>query len=420
MKHSDVLALILGGGAGTRLYPLTKLRAKPAVPIGGKYRLVDIPISNCLNSGVEQIYVLTQFNSVSLHRHITQTYKFDVFSRGWVQLLAAEQTPRSADWYQGTADAVRKQVPELRAVSPRDVIILSGDHLYRMDYDPFIRAHREAGADISLAVKPVSPADAPRFGIVELGPDRRVLDFHEKPSAPDRLASLAARDDPERPYLASMGIYVFRADALYRALESDAGSDFGKHILPASLRRLRVMAYPFDGYWEDIGTIRAFYEANLALADPDPGFSFYDPERPIYTHPRFLPASRVEGECNLDRVLLADGCRVVRSQIHHSVVGIRSMIGPDARLTRTVMMGADFYETATEKARNRSGGIPHVGVGQGCVIEGAIIDKNARIGDGVVIRLLPDRKDSDTDQYAVREGTVVVAKNGIIPSGTVI
>jgi glucose-1-phosphate adenylyltransferase len=257
MPLTDVLALILGGGAGTRLHPLTKLRAKPAVPIAGHYRLVDVPISNCLNSGIERIYVLTQFNSVSLHRHITQTYKFDLFSRGWVQILAAEQTPRSADWYQGTADAVRKQRPELEAVNPRDFLILSGDHLYRMDYEAFVRHHREAGADVTLAVLPVSRADASRFGVVEADPDGRIRNFHEKPKDPAVLDALATYPDPERPYLGSMGVYVFRREALYHLLDNNPGSDFGKHILPGSLETCRIVAYPFDGYWEDIGTIRA-------------------------------------------------------------------------------------------------------------------------------------------------------------------
>lgn len=390
------------------------------MPIGGKYRLVDIPISNCLNSGIEQIYVLTQYNSVSLHRHITQTYKFDLFSRGWVQILAAEQTPHSSDWYQGTADAVRKQLPELRAADPKDFLILSGDHLYRMDYEPFLQTHRESGADITMAVLPVTRAEASRFGILETDSDRRVVNFHEKPSDPMRLDSLASYPDPDRPYLGSMGVYLFRAAVLYRLLEAAGGSDFGKDILPASIPTERVLAYPFDGYWEDIGTIRAFYEANLALADPHPAFSFYDPERPIYTHPRFLPATRIEEDCILDRVLLADGCRVVRSQIVHSVIGIRSLIGPEARLASTVMMGADYFETDAERARNAKEGIPDIGIGQGCVIEGAIIDKNARIGDDVIIRCLPERKNMETADYVARDGLVIVLKNGVIPKGTVI
>jgi glucose-1-phosphate adenylyltransferase len=420
MAYTDVLALILGGGAGARLYPLTKLRAKPAVPIAGKYRLVDIPISNCLNSGIEHIYVLTQYNSVSLHRHISHTYKFDLFSRGWVQILAAEQTLLSKEWYQGTADAVRKQRTELEAVAPDDFLILSGDHLYRMDYSAFIEAHRAAEADITLAVLPVARADAPRFGILETDADRWIVNFHEKPKDAKLLEALSTYPNPERPCLGSMGVYLFRARALYQLLDGQAGSDFGNHILPAALGKYRMLAYPFEGYWEDIGTIRSFYEANLALADPQPRFTFHDPERPIYTHPRFLPPSRVDRDCILRSVLLADGCAVVQSQIYESIIGVRSLIGPEARLTRTVMMGADYYETEAEQAAHAALGQPRVGVGQGCVIEGAIIDKNARIGDDVVIRHLPDRPDMETESYAARDGLVIVMKDGVIPKGTVI
>jgi glucose-1-phosphate adenylyltransferase len=417
-KQTDVLAIILGGGAGSRLHPLTKRRAKPAVPIGGQYRLVDIPISNCLNSGLQQIYVLTQYNSVSLHRHITQTYKFDLFSKGWVQILAAEQTPRSNEWYQGTADAIRKQLPELRAMNPREVLILSGDHLYRMDYQPFIQTHRATQADLTLAMLPVTREETPRLGIVELDAEGRVIKFHEKPASPPPTA--ISPHDPQRPYLASMGIYLFRAEVLYDLLESHNGSDFGKHILPASLEGHRVMAYPFDGYWEDIGTIRAFYEANLALAQMKPAFSFYDAERPIYTHPRFLPPTAVDEDCILRDVLLADGSKVINSHIHHSVVGVRSLIGPGATVTHTVTMGADYYESESEQAANAARGIPSIGIGPGCVIEGAIIDKNARIGAGVVIRHLPHRADMETEHYAARDGIIVVMKDGIIPTGTVI
>jgi glucose-1-phosphate adenylyltransferase len=420
MPKFDVLALILGGGAGTRLYPLTKLRAKPAVPIAGNYRLVDIPISNCLNSGIENIYILTQFNSVSLHRHITQTYKFDVFSRGWVQILAAEQTPYSSDWYQGTADAIRKQRPELEAVAPRDFLILSGDHLYRMDYAAFLQAHRSADADVSLAVLPVSRAEAGRFGIVETDGDGRIVSFHEKPKDAAQLDRLASYPDPARPYLGSMGVYLFRSQTLYEQLDSNPGSDFGKHILPSILSQCRVMAYPFDGYWEDIGTIRAFYDANLALVEPDAPFSFYDPERPIYTHPRFLPPTQVDEDCILDRVLLAGGSKVMHSQLKQCVIGIRSRIGPEARLTRTIMMGADYFESDAERAENAASGRPNVGVGPGCVIEGAILDKNARIGRDVVIRGLPDRADVETAHYSVRDGIVIVMKNCLVPDGMII
>lgn len=418
--QKDVVALILGGGTGTRLYPLTKLRAKPAVPIAGHYRLVDVPISNCINSGLDQIFVLTQFNSVSLHRHINQTYRFDLFSQGWVQILAAEQTLNNKDWYQGTADAVRKQISELKATHARDFVILSGDHLYRMDYAAFLHAHRISQADVTLAVLPVTASDASRFGIVQTNPDNAIRCFHEKPSDPALLASLATYPDPERPYLGSMGVYIFRAEVLYRLLAEESGSDFGKHILPASLKTCQVFAWPFAGYWEDIGTIQAFYRANLALVEPNAPFSFYDSERPIYTHPRFLPPSSVEDDCMLDRVLLADGSKIVRSHITQSVIGVRSRIGPNARLTRTVMLGADYAESETTRVANAAQGLPNIGIGAGCVIESAIIDKNARIGDGVIIRYLPERADFETADYAVRDGLVIVLKNGVIPAGTVI
>jgi glucose-1-phosphate adenylyltransferase len=419
MPQRDVLALILGGGAGTRLYPLTKLRAKPAVPIAGNYRLVDVPISNCLNSGIEQIYILTQFNSVSLHRHVTQTYRFDLFSHGWVQILAAEQTLHSLDWYQGTADAIRKQRMEIEAVAPRDVLILSGDHLYRMNYEAFVRRHRDTAADVTLAVLPVSRTDAPRFGIVEADNEGRIMRFHEKPNDQAKLDALANYPDVERPYLGSMGVYLFRTERLFRLLSNIPGSDFGKDILPASLEECRVMAYPFDGYWEDIGTIRAFYLANLALVQSKPSFSFYDPQRPIYTHPRFLPPSQVE-DTRLHKVLLAGGAKVIQSTIEESVVGIRSQIGPGASLKRTIMMGADYFESDESQHEHAAKGLPSVGVGRGTVIEGAIIDKNARIGANVRIRQLDERPDLETDHYTIRDGIVIVTKNGIISDGTVI
>jgi len=420
MPHTDVLGLILGGGAGSRLYPLTKLRSKPAVPIAGNYRLVDIPISNCLNSGIDKIFVLTQFNSVSLHRHITQTYKFDIFSRGWVQILAAEQTPLSTDWYQGTADAIRKQRTELEAVDPADVVILSGDHLYRMDYAAFVEAHRVAQADVTVAVLPVAREEAGRFGIVETNAHGQIVGFHEKPKDPGLLDKLATYPDPQRPCLGSMGVYVFRTRALYELLDTEAGSDFGKHILPASLERCKVMAFPFDGYWEDIGTIRSFYEANLALVEPDARFSFYDPVHPIYTHPRFLPPSQVDQKCSLQAVMVAGGASIVGSRIEHSIVGVRARIGPDVLLQRSIVMGADYFEANADRADNAARGIPNIGIGSGCRIEGAIIDKNARLGRGVVIRSLPDRPDEHAAHYAIRDGIVIVTKDAVLPDGTVI
>ncbi|MEE9616493.1 MAG: glucose-1-phosphate adenylyltransferase, partial [Anaerolineae bacterium] len=409
----------LGGGRGTRLYPLTKLRAKPAVPIGGKYRLVDIPISNCLNSGIHKIYALTQFLSASLHRHIYQTYKFDVFSDGFVYILAAEETPSGMEWYQGTADAVRKQLPRFAHARVKDLLILSGDHLYRMDYAEFVELHREKRADVTIAVQPVTCADAPRFGILKTDDEGRITSFHEKPRH-DELDGLESIPDSDKPYLASMGIYLFRTDMLRQVLEESDAEDFGKQVIPAAIESLRVYAFPFADYWEDIGTIRALYEANLALTLPDPPFNFYDPNNPIYSRPRFLPSSRADG-CHLERTVLAEGCLIEQSDIRESVVGLRSVIGPDARVTRTVVMGADFYETPGRKAENRRRDRPDVGIGRGSIIEGAIIDKNARIGEGVTIRPHALGEDmAKAENYIIQDGIVVVPKNAVIPDGTII
>jgi glucose-1-phosphate adenylyltransferase len=419
MPMRDVMAVILGGGQGTRLYPLTKLRAKPAVPIGGKYRLIDVPISNCLNSGVQKIYVVTQFLSASLHRHIYQTYKFDLFSAGFVYILAAEETPSGMDWYQGTADAVRKQLPRFVHARVEDVLILSGDHLYRMDYADFVELHREKRADVTVAVQPVGRADVPRLGILKTDEDGRITAFREKPSEAE-LEGLESLPDSDRPYLASMGIYVFRQDVLRQVLEESDAEDFGRQIIPAAIEKLRVYAFPFDGYWEDIGTIRAFYEANLALTLPDLPFDFYDHEHPIYSRPRFLPSSRADG-CDLERTVLAEGCLIRDADIRDSVIGLRSIIGPDVHIARTVMMGADFYETPERRAENRSLGRPHVGIGRGCIIEGAIIDKNARIGEAVAIRAhAPDEDMVEGEHYVIRDGIVVIPKNAVIPDGTII
>jgi glucose-1-phosphate adenylyltransferase len=415
----DVLAMILGGGRGSRLYPLTKLRAKPAVPIGGRYRLIDIPISNCLNSDIHKIYVLTQFMSASLHRHIFQTYKFDLFSGGYVDVLAAEETPTGMDWYQGTADAVRKQLPRFGNARVDDVLILSGDHLYRMDYGEYIGFHRDRRADVTIAAQPVSLVDASRFGILKSDEDGRITSFYEKPQA-DELDGLECVPDNDRPCLASMGIYIFRPDVLKEMLQASDAEDFGRQIIPAAIESRRVYAYQFNGYWEDIGTIRAFYEANLAMTLPDPPFDFYDPQYPIYTRPRFLPPSRADG-CHLDNTALAEGCIIERADIRDSVIGLRSTIRADAHLVRTVMMGADFYEAPERKGENHRLGIPDVGIGRGSSIEGAIIDKNARIGENVTIRSHEEEEEYvETDNYTIKEGIVVIPKNAIIPDGAVI
>jgi len=415
---NDVLAVILGGGAGTRLYPLTKLRAKPAVPLAGHYRLIDIPISNCIHSGVNRMYVLTQFNSVSLHRHITHTYHFDNFSAGWVRVLAAEQTPLSKSWYQGTADALRKQLFQLQVPRPRDILILSGDHLYRMDYAEFVHCHTINEADLTIAVKPVSTEDAPRMGILKVDKEGRIVDFVEKPAA-EQLEGLESLEG-DKPFMASMGIYVFRAEALGKMLRTETGSDFGKHIIPAAIKKgKRVFAHRFDGYWEDIGTIRAFYDVNLALTGATPVFDLYSAEWPIYTRARYLPGSRVV-DSNLMRVLLAPGCRINSATIADSVVGLRSAVDQGAHLHRVVMMGADYYESILEKEENRHLGLPDMGVGAGSVIEGAILDKNVRIGRNVVIRNHEGAGDEETDSYVIRDGLVVVPKGAVLPDNTVI
>jgi glucose-1-phosphate adenylyltransferase len=415
----DVLAIILGGGRGSRLYPLTKLRAKPAVPIGGRYRLIDIPISNCLNSDIHKIYVLTQFLSASLHRHIFQTYKFDLFSGGFVDILAAEETARGMDWYQGTADAVRKQLVHFFNTRVEDILILSGDHLYRMDYGEFVGFHRERRADVTIAAQPVAMADASRFGILKTDEDGRIISFHEKPEE-DEIEGLECLPGSDRPCLASMGIYIFRADVLREMLEKSDAEDFGKQIIPQAIQSRRVYGYLFDGYWEDIGTIRSFYEANLAMTLPNPPFDFYSPQRPIYSRPRFLPPSRAD-DCHLDNVALAEGCIIDKADIRESVIGLRGVVRADAHLTRTVMMGADFYETTERKAENRRLGIPDVGIGRGSRIEGAIIDKNACIGENVVIRYHEDEAEFiETENYTIRDGIVVIPKNAAIPDGTVI
>lgn len=415
MKH--VLGLVLGGGQGSRLYPLTKLRSKPAVPIAGKYRLIDIPISNCLNSGIDKIAILTQFNSASLHRHIQRTYARDMFTEGWVQILAAEQTPQSASWYQGTADAVRQQIMEIQASRTRYVVILAGDHLYNMNYRDFVNYHIASGADISIAVQPVGADTAPSLGILKRDASGRIVQFTEKPK-PSALAGLESMPGSENPYLASMGIYVFPTDLLFAVLEKE-GDDFGKNIIPAVIDEYQVMGYIYDDYWADIGTIRRFYEANLEMASPERPFDFYNPDRPIYSRARFLPASEVHG-ARLRHVLLADGCRILDAEITQSVIGLRSLIDSRAVIRSSVIMGADYYETEKDLAENRKFNRPHIGIGQGADIEAAIIDKNARIGHNVRIRYIPERPDSESENWVARDGLIIVPKGAVITDNTVI
>jgi glucose-1-phosphate adenylyltransferase len=415
MAYEDVLAVILGGGRGQRLWPLTKFRAKPAVPIAGKYRLIDIPVSNCLNSGVHQISILTQFNSVSLHRHISRTYNFDSFHPGWVQVLAAEQTFSSEGWYQGTADAVRKQLWEIQVTGARDILVLAGDHLYRMDYGGLLDFHRAESADVTVAVQPVAAEEASRFGILKLGADGRIRSFVEKPQTPEALQGYISRDDPGKPYVGSMGIYVFRAEVLFDML-AGPHTDFGGDVIPAAIQSHRVFGFPFHGYWADIGTIRAFYDANLALTQREPLFSFDDPSGPIFTRARFLPGSRIY-DVKLDRVLLADGCVVQGAEIRNSVVGLRSVIGDDVVIRDTVLMGADYYGGERPVGQEE---VPQLGVGRGCRIDGAIIDKNARIGENVRIEPFPRGVDLDHENWTVRDGVVVIQKDGVLAPGTVV
>ncbi|MCP4358152.1 MAG: glucose-1-phosphate adenylyltransferase [Chloroflexi bacterium] len=413
----DVLGLILGGGAGSRLYPLTKERAKPAVPLAGKYRLIDIPMSNCLHAGIDKIAILTQFNSVSLHRHVFRTYNRDVFASGWVQILAAEQTPRSADWYQGTADAVRKQVVEIREANTKYTLILAGDHLYRMDYRKFVQFHVDSQADVTVAVQPVSADAATDLGILKLDQNNQIVNFNEKPPR-QKLAGLESWEGAEKPYMASMGIYVFSDNALFELLESD-GNDFGRDVLPRAMNEKRLMGYVFEGFWEDIGTIRRFYQVNLDMAAPDAPFDFYTPRSPIYTRARFLPTSEVH-HAHLDKVLLTDGCRITETDVANSVIGLRSIIGANTTIKSTVMMGSDYYESDSDKAENRRLGRPDMGIGDGSNIKQAIIDKNARIGKNVTIRAIAERPDKDGGYWVARDGIVIVPKNAIILDGTVI
>jgi glucose-1-phosphate adenylyltransferase len=419
-----VLAVILGGGQGTRLFPLTKDRAKPAVPLAGKYRLVDIPISNCINSELRRIYVLTQFQSASMHRHISQSYKFDPFTGGFVEILAAQQTYSDTSWWEGTADAVRKNMLHFLPHQPDYFIILSGDQLYRMDYQQILREHQESGAELTLATIPVQRTDARSLGIMQIDAHQRIHRFVEKPQEDEMIDSLLLPREwygrlgivDERPLLlASMGIYVFSRDVLLEALDNNF-SDFGKHIIPAAIGARKVHAHIYQGYWEDIGTIRAFFDAHLDMTAELPRFSFFDSPSPIFTRPRWLPGSKINGG-TIDHAMLCDGCIINGARIEHSLVGIRSIIGSGTTLSRTIMMGGDDYEPLDAVL---APGVPRIGIGKNVRIENAIIDKNTRIGDNVVIT--PKDKPANVDHplYYIRDGIVIVPKNGIIPDGTVI
>jgi glucose-1-phosphate adenylyltransferase len=422
----SVLAVIMGGGRGTRLYPLTKERCKPAVPLAGKYRLVDIPISNCLNSGINRIFLLTQFNTASLHRHVQNAYHFDSFGQGFVDIMAAEQTEKNADWYQGTADAVRRNFVHFRAYPHDYVLVLSGDQLYRMDFRKVIAQHIATGADVTIAALPVPASKVEGLGVMRADDNLQIKQFAEKPKDPAVVESLTmspalearlTTPSKEKRCLASMGIYVFSRGVLKDALDNTM-RDFGKEVIPSLLGKKRLFAYIFEGYWEDIGTVRAFFDANLALAQPVPQFNFYMHTTPVYTHARFLPATKIN-RCTIDHVVIGDGSIITDTTLKHCVIGIRAMVRDGSHLEDVVMMGADFYESDEEMKENAVRGIPNVGVGRGCDIRRAIIDKNARIGDGCV--LSPDGKPPSSDfphDILIRDGVLIVAKGAVIPPGT--
>ncbi|HEY0727278.1 MAG TPA: glucose-1-phosphate adenylyltransferase [Pyrinomonadaceae bacterium] len=428
--NTKLLAVILGGGAGNRLFPLTQQRSKPAVPLGGKYRLVDIALSNCINSDILRTFVLTQYNSASLNRHIAQTYRFSQFSNGFVEILAAEQTPESPQWFQGTADAVRQVLPHIRDWGIDTLLILSGDHLYRMDYRQFLQRHHESNADVTVSVIPCEARSASEFGLLKTDEHGRIVEFKEKPKGDDLLSmqvdtttlGLDANEAKRRPYLASMGIYVFKYDRLEQLLNDDPSwMDFGKEVIPAAIRSGPVQAFMFDGYWEDIGTIGAFYRANLDLTTKIPKFNLFDAEAPVFTRARYLPPSKIE-ETEINDSIVSDGCIINGAKITNSVIGLRSRISKGVQMEASFMMGADFYQTFEDMRRDHGRSLPRVGIGEGTVIKRAIIDKNARIGNNA--RLLNEAgttaADGPNGSYYIRDSIIIVPKNAVVPDGTVI
>ena len=427
VNTANVLSIIMGGGAGSRLFPLTRERSKPAVPLAGKYRLVDIPISNCLNSGLKRIYLLTQFNSASLHRHISQSYKFDHFTGGFVEILAAEQTPTDTSWYQGTADAVRKNLVHFLNVDFDFALILSGDQLYRMDFRRIIAEHIENQADLTVATIPVERNDAHAFGIMQIDAEHRITRFVEKPKDPAVLDSLRLPKewyatleitDERELFLASMGIYVFNRDVLLKLLDNNL-ADFGKHIIPIAIESHRVFSHVFQGYWEDIGTIRSFFEANLNLTTELPQFNFFDMGAPVFTRPRFLPASKING-AQIDHAIVSDGCILNYCKITSSIIGIRSLVDRESRLNRVVNLGCDYFESEASILQNEMAGRPRIGIGKNTFLENSIIDKNARIGSDCVITPAGKPENVDHPLYYIRDGIVIIPKNGVIPDRTVI
>ena len=426
----NLLAVILGGGAGSRLFPLTRDRSKPAVPLGGKYRLVDVPISNCINSDVIRMFVLTQYNSASLNRHIATTYRFSPFADGFVEILAAEQTPERPDWFQGTADAVRQVLPHIRDWRIDTLLILSGDHLYRMDYRKFLARHRETNADITVSVIPIPPDSASEFGVLKVDEAGRIIEFREKPKG-DALEAmrvdttglgLTSDEAQARPYLASMGIYVFKYDVIEKVLAEDSSRlDFGREVIPASIDNYNVQAYLFNGYWEDIGTIAAFYKANLDMTSAIPPFNLFDSEAPLFTRPRHLPPSKMDN-CEIRDSIISDGCIINGAKINRSLIGLRSRISEGAQIDGAIMMGADYYQTLEDMLADRDAGNPRIGVGERTIIRRAIVDKNARIGKDV--KLLNESgiesDDGPDGMYYIRDRIIIVPKNGLIPDGTVV
>ncbi|MDO6993117.1 glucose-1-phosphate adenylyltransferase [Brachyspira innocens] len=428
MRAFNTVALILGGGRGTRLYPLVKARSKPAVSLGGQYRMIDIPVSNCINSGFRNIYVITQFNSASLNNHIYNAYRFDNFSGGHVSILAAEQTDTNIDWYQGTADAVRKNLSHFDNEFVNNVVILSGDQVYRMNYNVMLQHMLETGADIVVGTVPVVREDAKGFGVMLVNKRGQITNFHEKPKEDEALDALKLSEeqkkmfnieDPNKEYLASMGIYVFRHSVLKELLADVSMIDFGKDIIPEAIKKYKVYSYAFQGYWEDVGTIKAYFEANISFGSKNPPFDFYDENAPIYTHVRYLSPSKVE-KANITSSIIADGCRIENATIKECVIGVRSVVQSGSTLERVVMMGSDYYEDNDDIERLNVRHIPKIGIGKKCTLKNVIIDKNVRIGNDVVITNKKKIQHQDSEFYCIRDGIVIIPKNTIVKSGTII
>ena len=427
-ENDNVVAVILGGGAGSRLFPLTGERSKPAVPLGGKYRLIDVPVSNCINSSITHIFVLTQYNSASLNRHISQTYRFSNFSSGFVEILAAEQRKDSPNWFQGTADAVRQIMPHLRDWRVKTLLILSGDHLYRMDYRKFLARHYDTNADVTVSVLPANPQDAEGFGLLKTNPEGKIIEFKEKPKGEELEAmrvdttsfGLSADEAALRPYLASMGIYVFNYEKLVELLaEDETRYDFGGEIIPAAIKSCNVQAHFFNDYWEDIGTIRAFYDANLDLAAPLPKFNFFDTEAPIYSRSRYLPPSKLQG-CDIDQTLVSEGCIINGVYAKNSIMGMQSWIESVVRIENSILMGSDFFESINDLQTNLNANFPNIGIGRNTIIRRAIIDKNVRIGRDVKLLNLngDENRDAENGSYFIRDGIIIVPKGAYIKDGT--